>query len=160
MLALQKDHEIEPRDARELLVLLGARYARCPGGGRGAHGAQCGCRTEGAAPPHHVRLGDVIRGWLRERDAGLKARLCQGNRNRAAAIAAALGAAGLRAVAGSPCTHVLQASSAAEFVAVFAGDLGLTDDDVIELGQAIVRNRQEPGPLELLVHRAQATGRR
>ena len=72
----------------------------------------------------------------------------------------ALGAAGLRAIAGSPCTHILQASSAAEFVAAFAGDLGLTDDDVIELGHAIVRNRQEPGPLELLVHRAQATGRR
>lgn len=72
----------------------------------------------------------------------------------------ALRDAGLRAVEGAPGAHVLQAASAAEFVAVFADELGLSDDDVVELGHAIVRNRREAGPLELLAHRAQAQGRR
>ena len=72
----------------------------------------------------------------------------------------ALRGAGLRSVESSLGSHLLTASSAAEFVAGFADDLELDEDEVIELAHAIVRNRQETGTVELLVHRSQASGRR
>ena len=75
-------------------------------------------------------------------------------------LVAALRGAGLRSVESSLGSHLLAASSAAEFVAGFADDLELDEDEVIELAHAIVRNRQETGPVELLVHRSQASGRR
>ena len=48
----------------------------------------------------------------------------------------------------------------ADLIAAFAEELELHEDEVIELAHAIVRKRQETGPVELLVHRSQATGRR
>lgn len=72
----------------------------------------------------------------------------------------ALRDAGLRNVDGAMSSHILQAPSAAELVAAYATDLGLEDDDVVELAHGVVRRRQESGPLEVLVHRAQATGQR
>ena len=72
----------------------------------------------------------------------------------------ALRDANLRSVQTSLGSHLLRAPSAAEFVAAFAGPLMLGDDEVAELGHAIVRRRQDAGPLELLVHRSQATGQR
>ena len=72
----------------------------------------------------------------------------------------ALRGAGLRSVENSLGSHLLAASSTAEFVAAFAEELELHEDEVIELAHAIVRKRQETGPVELLVHRSQATGRR
>ena len=72
----------------------------------------------------------------------------------------ALRGAGLRSVESTVGSHLLVASSAAEFVAAFADDLGLGEDEIIELAHAIVRKRQETGPIELLLHRSQASGRR
>jgi len=72
----------------------------------------------------------------------------------------ALREAGLRNVDGAMSSHILQAPSAAELVAAYAADLGLEDGDVVELAHGVVRRRQESGPLEVLVHRTQASGQR
>lgn len=71
-----------------------------------------------------------------------------------------LRSAHLRTVQSALGSHLIRVPSAAEFVAAFADDLGLDDDEVAELGHAIVRKRQDPGPMELLIHRSQATGQR
>ena len=75
-------------------------------------------------------------------------------------LAAVLREAGLRNVEGAPGSHLIKATSAAEFAAMFADELQLSDDDVVDLGHAIVRRRQEAGPVEMLLHRSQATGQR
>lgn len=72
----------------------------------------------------------------------------------------ALRGAGLRGVESALGAHLLRAPSAADLVAGFADDLGLDDDRAVELAHGLVRLRRETGPLELLAHRAQASGRR
>ena len=54
----------------------------------------------------------------------------------------------------------MRVASAAELAAAFADALRLDDADLTELGHAVVRRRQDPGPLEVLVHRTQVGGQR
>jgi len=68
--------------------------------------------------------------------------------------------AGLRSVSAALGSHLLHAGSAAELCAGFAEALNLNDDEITELGHAIVRKRQEDGPIETLVHRTQVAGQR
>lgn len=68
--------------------------------------------------------------------------------------------AGLRSVTAALGSHLLHAGSAAELCAAFAEPLHLGDDEITELGHAIVRRRQEDGPIEALVHRTQVAGQR
>jgi len=72
----------------------------------------------------------------------------------------ALQRAGLRSVERELAAHMLHATSAADLVAGFAGDLGLDDAEVVELAHGLVRLRRADGPLEVLVRRACASGRR
>lgn len=72
----------------------------------------------------------------------------------------ALRDAGLRSVESALGSHLLRAASAADIVASFAEELGLDDDRIVELAHGLVRLRRAAGPLELLVHRSQAGGRR
>ncbi|MCK5942907.1 MAG: hypothetical protein KAI24_13100 [Planctomycetes bacterium] len=72
----------------------------------------------------------------------------------------ALREAGLRSVQSALGSHLLRTLSPADLAAGFADALALQDGEVAEIGHAIVRRRQDPGPLEALVHRAQVTGQR
>ncbi len=67
---------------------------------------------------------------------------------------------GLRSVESALGSHLLHAPAAAEFAAGFADVLGLDNDEITELGHAIVRLRQAEGPIDALVHRAQVSGQR
>jgi len=68
--------------------------------------------------------------------------------------------AGLRGVQSALGSHLVRVPSAAEFVAAFAVELGIDDDEITDLAHAIVRKRQETGTMELLLHRSQASGQR
>jgi hypothetical protein len=68
--------------------------------------------------------------------------------------------AGLRSVSSALGSHLMHAGSAADLAAAFAEPLGLSDDEITELGHEIVRKRQQDGPIESLVHRTQVGGQR
>tara|TARA_R110002096_G_scaffold1787_2_gene9343 strand:+ start:287 stop:976 length:690 start_codon:yes stop_codon:yes gene_type:complete len=72
----------------------------------------------------------------------------------------AMRAAGLRSVESALGSHLLHAPAPAELAAGFADILGLDDDEITELGHAIVRLRQGDGPIDALVHRTQVSGQR
>lgn len=76
------------------------------------------------------------------------------------ALVEALREAGLRSVQSALGSHLVRVPSAGEFAAAFSDDLRLEGDEVAELGHALVRKRQESGPMELLIHRSQASGQR
>ncbi|MFT4511875.1 MAG: hypothetical protein ACI89X_000972 [Planctomycetota bacterium] len=67
---------------------------------------------------------------------------------------------GLRSVESALGSHLLHAPAPAELAAGFAAVLDLDDDEITELGHAIVRLRQADGPIDALVHRAQVSGQR
>lgn len=69
-------------------------------------------------------------------------------------------AAGLRGVQSALGSHLLHAGSKADLVAAFAEPLGLSDDEITDLGHEIVRRRREDGPIEALIHRTQVGGQR
>ncbi|MFT4843750.1 MAG: hypothetical protein ACI8UD_004105 [Planctomycetota bacterium] len=72
----------------------------------------------------------------------------------------AMRAEGLRSVESALGSHLLHAPAPAELAAGFAEVLGLNDDEITELGHAIVRLRQGDGPIDALVHRTQVSGQR
>ena len=72
----------------------------------------------------------------------------------------ALRDAGLRSVESALGSHLLRPGAPSDLVASFAEDLGLDDDRIVELAHGLVRLRREAGPIDVLVHRTQASGRR
>ncbi len=68
--------------------------------------------------------------------------------------------AGLRSVKSALGSHLIHASSPAELAAAFAEPLAIDDDQITELGHAIVRIRKDSGPIDALVHRTQVSGQR
>jgi hypothetical protein len=68
--------------------------------------------------------------------------------------------AGLRSVHAALGSHLLHADSATDLAAAFATPLGLSDDEITELGHEIVSKRQQDGPIDALVHRSQVAGQR
>lgn len=75
-------------------------------------------------------------------------------------LADALRDAGLRNVEAALASHLLHVAAAADLVASFAEALELDDVEGAELAHEIVRNRQDAGPLDALVHRTQVGGLR
>lgn len=67
---------------------------------------------------------------------------------------------GLRSVHAALGSHLLHAGSAADLAAAFADALGLSDDEITDLGHEIVSKRQADGPIDALVHRTQVAGQR
>lgn len=68
--------------------------------------------------------------------------------------------AGLRSVRSSLGSHLLHLPSPTELAACYADVLDLSDEAITELGHEILRKRQDPGPLDALVHRSQVHGQR
>jgi len=68
--------------------------------------------------------------------------------------------AGLRSVHAALGSHLLHADSATDLAAAFAEELGLSDDEITQLGHEIVSKRQTDGPVDALVHRTQVAGQR
>jgi hypothetical protein len=75
-------------------------------------------------------------------------------------LAAALRAAGLRNVHAALGSHLLHLTAPADLVEAFASALGLDAELRTELTHALVSRRQDPGPIDALVHRTQVGGQR
>lgn len=75
-------------------------------------------------------------------------------------LAGALRDAGLRNVQAALGSHLLHLGAPADLVASFQAALGLDERERTELTHAVVRRRQDPGPLDALIHRTQVSGQR
>lgn len=75
-------------------------------------------------------------------------------------LTAATRKAGLRGVQSALGSHLIHASSPAELAAAFAEPLAIDEEQITELGHAIVRVKKDSGPIDALVHRTQVGGQR
>jgi len=108
--------------------------------------------------PAENMVPDVIQAWL---ELGWDEERLQPLRGTTdVELTEAARQAGLRSVQSALGSHLLHASSPAELAAGFAEALALSDDEITELGHAIVRLRKSDGPIDALVHRTQVSGQR